>query len=108
MPFLNQGLVDYMMQISDGFDLVVPRLGDMIEPLHAVYSKGCSAPIGCLLKQDILSIRELFTLVRVRYVEATEIDRFDPEHLSFFNVNTEADLEMAREVLRGDISYDKC
>ena len=30
--------------------------------------------------------------------------RFDPKHLSFFNFNTEADLETAREVARGDMS----
>ena len=108
MPFLNQALLDYMIQISTGFDLVVPRLGHMIEPLHAVYSKNCLAPIESLLKQGNLRIRELFDLVRVRYVEAMEINRFDPEHLSFFNVNTEADLETAREVARGDMSDDKC
>ncbi len=108
MPFLNQALLDYMIQISANFNLVVPRVGDMIEPLHAVYSKGCLAPIECLLKQGNLSIRELFTLVKVKYVEATEINRFDPKHLSFFNVNTEADLKTAREIARGDISDDKC
>jgi len=108
MPFLNQALLDYMIQISASFDLVVPRLGNMIEPLHAVYSKGCLAPIECLLKQGNLSIRELFTLVKVRYVEAMEINRFDPKHLSFFNVNTEADLETAREIARGNMSDDKC
>ncbi len=108
MPFLNRNLLDYMIQISASFDLVVPQLGNMVEPLHAVYSKGCLAPIECLLKQGNLSIRELFTSVRVRYVEATEINRFDPKHLSFFNINTEADLETAREVARGDMSDDKC
>ena len=108
MPFLNQALLDYMIQISASFDLVVPRLGNMVEPLYAVYSKGCLAPIEGLLKQDNLKIHELFNLVKVRYVEATEINRFDPKHLSFFNVNTEADLETAREVARGDMSDDKC
>ncbi len=107
MPFLNQALLDYMMQISANFDLVVPRLGNMLEPLHALYSKKCLAPIECLLKQGNLNIRELFGLVRVRYVEATEIDKFDPKHLSFFNINTEADLRTARELER-EISNDKC
>jgi len=108
MPFLNQALLDYMIQVSASFDLVVPRLGNMVEPLHAVYSKGCLAPIEYLLKQDNLKIHELFTLVRVRYVEDTEINRFDPKHLSFFNVNTEADLEVAREIARGNMNNDKC
>jgi len=108
MPFLNYALLDYMLQISADFDLVVPRLGDMVEPLHAVYSKTCLAPIKLLLEQGNLSIRGLFSLVRVRYVEATEINRFDPEHLSFFNINTEADLQMAGELLRRGISHDNC
>jgi molybdopterin-guanine dinucleotide biosynthesis protein A len=40
-------------------------------------------------------------LVKTRYVEAEEIERFDPTYLSFFNVNTKADLERARELARG-------
>ncbi len=107
MPFLNQSLLRYMMQISAGFDLVVPRLGELIEPLHAVYSRGCLAPVESLLKQGDLSLRQLFALVKVRYVEAEEIDRFDPEHLSFFNINNEADLERAKRLVR-EMSYDKC
>ena len=105
MPFLNRALLSYMIQISANFDLVAPRLGNMVEPLHAVYSKGCLTAIEYLLKQGNLRIAELLNLVRVRYVEAEEINRFDPNHLSFFNVNTEADLERAREVVK---SNDKC
>ena len=84
MPFLNQALLHYMLQISASFDMVVPRLGDMIEPLHTVYSKGCLDSIEYLLKQNNLSVRALLARVRVRYVETEEIDRFDPKHLSFF------------------------
>ncbi len=42
MPFLNQALLRYMVQVSPGFDLVVPRVGELVEPLHAVYSKELS------------------------------------------------------------------
>lgn len=105
MPFLNRALLSYMMQLSVNFDIVVPRLGNMVEPLHAVYSKSCLTAIEGLLKQENLRITELFNLVRVRYVEAEEINRFDPNHLSFFNVNTKADLTRARELVKSD---DKC
>ena len=109
MPLLNQALLSYMIQLSANFDLVVPRLGDMVEPLHAVYSKTCLAPIKYLLKQGNLKVTDLFTrLRRVRYVEAEEINRFDPKHLSFFNINTEADLETARQLVTGDMNHDKC
>ena len=100
MPFLNHDLLRYMIQLSPSFDVVVPRLGNMVEPLHAVYSKNCLTSAESLFKQGNLSITELFTLVKVRYVEAEEIDRFDPKHLSFFNINTEADLNRARELVK--------
>jgi len=108
MPFLNQALLRHMIQLSANFDLVVPRVGNLVESLHAVYAKSCLAPIEHMIKQDKLRVDQLFSLVKVRYVEAEEIERFDPKHLSFFNINTEADLEMAIELARGDISNDKC
>jgi len=108
MPFLNQALLRYMIQLSASFDLVVPRLGEWVEPLHAVYSKSCLAPIERLLGQGNLQVRALFDLVNVRYVEAEEIDSFDPKHLSFFNINTEADLEKAQQLATEEMSYDKC
>lgn len=106
MPFLNRDLLQYMVKVCDGFDLVVPRLGALIEPLHAVYSRNCLAPIRRLLKQGNLQISLLISMLKVRYVEAKEIDRFDPEHLSFFNINTGADLETAREIAKK--KHDKC
>lgn len=106
MPFLNQALLRYMVQVSPGFDLVVPRIGNLVEPLHAVYAKGCQAPIKGLLERGELKISALFELVRIRYIEGDEISRFDPEHLSFFNINTEADLERARQLAK-EIGSDK-
>ena len=108
MPFLNQALLHYMMQLSAGFDLVVPRAGNLVEPLHAVYTRSCIPHIESMIKQNKLSIYHLFHLVQVRYVEAEEIERFDPKYLSFFNINTEADLERARELDKGNMSNDKC
>ncbi len=104
MPFLNQALLCYMVQLSVGFDAVVPRLGSMVEPLHAVYSRGCLATVERLLKQDNLKVRDILPLIRVRYVETEEIDMFDPEHLSIFNINTEGDLEKARELAKEEKS----
>jgi molybdopterin-guanine dinucleotide biosynthesis protein A len=98
MPFLNRDFLSYMMQLSAEFDVVIPRLGNAVEPLHAIYSRACLAPIENLFRQNNLRIIDFLHLVRVRYIEAGEIDRFDPNHLSFFNINTEADLKTAREL----------
>ena len=102
MPFLNQALLSYMIEVSDGFDFVLPHINNQFEPLHAVYSKNCIAPIEFILKQGRKVIIELFNFVKVRYIEAEEVDRFDPQHLSFFNINTKEDLELARKIARGD------
>jgi molybdopterin-guanine dinucleotide biosynthesis protein A len=98
MPFLNKDLLRYMMQCAAGFDVVVPRRGTMLEPLHAIYSKNCIAPIKELLRRNEMRIRNFFPEVRVRYVEECEISQIDPKGLSFFNINTEADLAKAREL----------
>lgn len=108
MPFLNHTLLDYIIRLSTNFDLVIPRLGDMVEPLHAVYSKRCLPQIELLLRESSLGIRELFDHVKTRYVEADEVDQFDLEHLSFFNINTRADLEIARSLAEKEKSRDKC
>ena len=102
MPFLNQSLLRYMIEVSDGFDFVLPRINSFFEPLHAVYSKNCIAPMESLIKRDRRVIIELFDFVKVRYIEAGEVERFDPQHLSFFNINTKEDLELARKMAEGE------
>ena len=44
MPFLNAGLLRYLLELTADVDAVVPRLGGRPEPLHALYSKACIAP----------------------------------------------------------------
>jgi molybdopterin-guanine dinucleotide biosynthesis protein A len=96
MPFLNLDLLRYMFDQSQGFDAVVPRIGDYKEPLHAVYTKDCLLPMERLLEEGNLKIMDFLDLASVRYVDKDEIEQFDSEHLSFFNINTKADLERAR------------
>ncbi|MFB0556988.1 MAG: molybdenum cofactor guanylyltransferase, partial [Dehalococcoidia bacterium] len=97
-PFLSIGLLEYMTQICSNFDVIVPQIKNKLEPLCAVYSKNCLAPIQELLEQDERRIRKLFSMVKVKYVEEDEINSFDPEHLSFFNINSQADLDRARKL----------
>jgi len=98
MPFLNKALLRYMLGLANGVDLVAPRIGDQVEPLHAVYTRSCLAQIEQMLSEGELGVHRLFPRVNVRYVDEDEIKRFDPTQLSFFNVNTESDLEVAREM----------
>jgi molybdopterin-guanine dinucleotide biosynthesis protein A len=102
MPFLNLNLLRYMILLAREHDVVIARIGGFPEPLHAVYSKSCLEPIDRLLARGGLKIIDFFSEVQVRYVEEDEIDIFDPQHLSLFNVNTPSDLEeMKKRVRKG-------
>jgi molybdopterin-guanine dinucleotide biosynthesis protein A len=101
MPFLNGSLLSYMIKVSEGSDFILPHIKDWYEPLHAIYSKNCIEPIKSMLEGGRKVIVELFDYVKVRYVEAEEVDRFDPKHLSFFNINTQADMERAMKIAGG-------
>ena len=98
MPFLNEALLRHQIEVSAGYDIAVPRVGKLVEPLHAIYARSCLDPMAEMLKEERLSIYQLFRRMRVRYLEAAEIERFDPEHLSLFNINTKADLAAARRL----------
>jgi molybdopterin-guanine dinucleotide biosynthesis protein A len=98
MPFLNRPLLNYMLEMSDGYDLTVPKVRGQLEPLHAVYSRKCLQPIREMIEEHNLSVNKLARSVNTRYLDEEEIDRFDPDRLSFFNINTKADLDLAREL----------
>jgi molybdopterin-guanine dinucleotide biosynthesis protein A len=102
MPFIKKELVNYMAGLSAGYDVVMPRVGRLREPLHAIYSCDCLNPIESLLGRGEYKIDSLLNLVKVRFVENAEIAGFDPARSSFFNINRASDLGKAAELLGGE------
>ena len=99
MPFLNPALLSRMVELTKGYDAVVPRLaGTMVEPLHAVYAQTCLAPMKARLEAGQLSIAPLLRELRVRYLEKEEYLPLDPRMLSFFNINYPEDLDRANRI----------
>ena len=95
MPFLNVDLARHMLGLRDGYDAVVPRSNGYPEPTHALYSKSCLPHIKQRLQDHDLKIDRFFNEVNVRFVEEAEVREFDKDLLSFFNVNTQDDLDRA-------------
>jgi molybdenum cofactor guanylyltransferase len=95
MPFLNSRLLSYMTGLAGQYDAVLPKIGDFIEPLHAVYRRGLLQVIEDHIKRDQRKIRGILTGLRVRHVTEKEIDRFDPLRRSFINLNTPEEYEEA-------------
>ncbi len=100
MPFLNLDLLRHLISLAEEADVVVPRWTD-VEPLHAVYRPAtCLGPVESALARGERRIVSFYHEVGVRYVERAEIARFDPQGLSFFNVNTPDDWARARALAR--------
>ena len=99
MPFLNLPLLRYMASLVPRYDVVVPRVDSLLEPLHAIYGKSCLPFMEELLDRGERKITAFFNRVQVRYVDQTELDEFDPDHLSFVNVNTPQDWLRVQELL---------
>ena len=95
MPFVNMPLFHYILSLREGVDAVVPVLDDRPEPTHAAYSKVCLPHMERLLKAGSLKIAGFFDQVNLRTVPQEDVEKLDPDHLSFFNVNTTEDLDRA-------------
>lgn len=96
MPFLNTALLRYMFDLAPNSDVVVPKIGNKTEPLHAMYSKNCIPYIRPMLQTGRLQTWQLFDRVNTRFVTELEIMRYDPLCLSFFNINTGGNLTVAK------------
>ena len=110
MPFLNPDLLGALLAHPRDYDVLVPRslqpgsarneLG--VEPLHAIYSKACLAPMRATLDSGRRQIAAFFPLVRVVYVEPDETRRYDPTGRSLLNINTPEQVADALRLLNRD------
>lgn len=96
MPFINTELFRFMAELAPEFDAVIPRLSHTkVEPLHAVYAKGCLDTVKIQLEKNQLGVHDLLNTLNIRYVEREECLKIDPQLLSFLNINNQVDLDRA-------------
>ena len=104
MPFLNPALLRYLLSLTAGYDIVIPRRDGLAEPLHAVYSRACLPAMDRVLRQGRRQIIAFFDQVRVRWVEESEIAPFDSQGFSFLNINTPQDWARVRAIQKAQYS----
>ena len=100
MPFIKPALIRLLLEESGNYDVVIPEIDGEVEPLFAVYSKNCISVMFEHLQKQNLKIRQVLGKLNLRKIGREEIDRLDPEHLSFFNINTQEDLKRAENLKR--------
>ncbi|MEJ5378226.1 MAG: molybdenum cofactor guanylyltransferase [bacterium] len=92
MPLICPELIHHMAQVPGSWDVLVPKVGEYLEPLHALYSRRCLSFLERLLVSGASRILDLYPLVRVRVFQEQETRKLDPQLRSLLNVNTPEDL----------------
>ena len=100
MPFLSPEIIELVIRRSGEGDVVIPRVGDQLETLHAAYGKTCLPHIEERLIAGRLKITGFFQSVRVVEIAEEEIGRFGDPRLVFMNVNTPDELRRARALAK--------
>ncbi len=99
MPFVSRPLLDHMLGIDSDAEVVIPSRGGRLQPLHAIYATSCAASVREALGAGEKRMISFFPGVQTWIVEQEILDQFDPNGLSFFNVNTPDDLVQAEQTL---------
>jgi molybdopterin-guanine dinucleotide biosynthesis protein A len=101
MPFLSPALLEWMARRNPEADIVMAKLATGLQPMHAVYGKRCLAEIDTMLQAGELKAQRLVQRpgLAVSVIEESELRPLDADLLSFLNLNTPADLELARKLV---------
>ncbi len=102
MPFLDQAVISQFTSRRATADIVMAKLAARLHPMHALYGKGCLPAMEQMILARQLKVQEMVShaSLRVRYVTEADLLTIDPSGRSFRNVNTPADLEVARSLAR--------
>jgi molybdopterin-guanine dinucleotide biosynthesis protein A len=96
VPFLEPRWIGRLVELSDGYDLVIPFVGGYHHPLAALYRRRIVLPaIEGLLSEDRLRLSILVDAVKTRVVDESEMKSVDPELQTLRNLNSPEDYARA-------------
>ena len=99
MPFLKPDVVRLVVSRAGEADVVIPKVGDQYETLHALYAKACLPHMDAVLKAKRFKVVGFFPQVKVLEIPEAEVARFADPHVCFMNINTPDELARARAIL---------
>lgn len=93
MPMVNEGLLQYLIKQSQGWDIVVPSIGTgQLEPLCALYRKSISGVLKELIKEKNYAVRQVIPKVPSLVLNIRADMAFYHPDL-FLNINSMEDLK---------------
>jgi molybdopterin-guanine dinucleotide biosynthesis protein A len=108
MPFASPALLRAELALlndswnagsGEGYQAVIPRHAGGTEPFHAVYHRASCLPlVGAALEQGSWRVDAWFSQANLHFMGPAEVKRYDPQGLSFFNINTPEELVYAENL----------
>ena len=98
-PFIEPSLIEYLARFAPHYDAVYCMGPVKAEPLVGFYRYTCLAAVRQMQAEGIWQLFRLPSYANVRVVPYAEALKFDPEGLTFFNINTPEDLRRAELLL---------
>jgi len=99
MPFLKESVVRRIVEHSHEYDVLVPKVKNEYQPLHALYAKKCIPFIQKGIFKKDFRIIDFYPGVSVLDLEEQVWEEAGSDNLSFFNVNTQEQFLKAKEWL---------
>jgi molybdopterin-guanine dinucleotide biosynthesis protein A len=107
IPFLKKEVVETVLDaITPDIDAVIPETAAGLEPLCAAYSTHCLENVRRHLTKNRLKIQLFLKKMHVRTIPEKRLRRLDPRLISFFNINSPADLARAEALHDADSERD--
>lgn len=103
MPFINPAVIELFFQKGDIADLVLAQLVNGLQPLHGLYSQKCLPFLREMIDAQDFRLQNMADKqsLTVHRIPEEDIKRVDPQLLSFLNLNSPADVELAKKISPG-------
>lgn len=90
-PFIKEKVVQYLLNIANenDYDAVIPYIKSKFQPLLSIYSRSCLKWIKKSLNTNHFRITDIFNNINIKKIYENELILFDPELVSFININTQ-------------------
>ncbi|MEQ1633776.1 MAG: molybdenum cofactor guanylyltransferase [Planctomycetota bacterium] len=99
-PYLTSDTVAFLVNGLGDFQCAVPKTGDTLHPLCAVYRLDCLPAIEELLKAGVDSPRTLVEKVKTKVLDEATLRAFDKDLKFLRTCNTHEEYEAARRDFR--------
>lgn len=99
MPFINLGLIRYLLTQAVNCDIVVPVSNQGVEPLFACYSRNCLPAMKQALEKQQYKIIDAWETLRICQVPMTQLRHLPAIETAFINLNREEDVRYSNQLL---------